>query len=81
MSPVVINEIISLMGNTVLRKILQQIKQCSPPWYGIIIDEATDVCQREQLNLSIRWVDDNYLVHEDPIGLICLPNTTADTLL
>ena len=42
MSAVVINKIISLMGNTVLGIILQQIKQ----WYGISIDEATDVSKR-----------------------------------
>ena len=36
--------------------------------------------QREQLNLLIRRVGDNYLDHEDPIGLVCLPNTTVDTL-
>ena len=30
--------------------------------------------------MSIRWVDD-YNVTEDPVGLFCLPDTTANTLV
>ena len=60
-----------------------------PPCYGIIIDEASGVCQREQLNiqqfnngyLSNRGVDGHYLFDEDAIGLVCLPNTAADDTL
>lgn len=32
------------------------------------------------MNLSIRWVNDEYTVNEDPIGLYCLPDTTANTI-
>ena len=44
--------------------------------------EATDVNNREQLNLSIRYVDDDYVVHEDPIAwsFFPLPNTFAETV-
>ncbi len=38
------------------------------------------VANEEPLNLSLRWVDDEYVVNEDPIGLFVLPNTTADTI-
>lgn len=44
-----------MMGQTVLRKLLANIKRVTPHWFGIIADEATDVSNREQLNLSIRW--------------------------
>ena len=30
--------------------------------------------------MSIRYVDDDYAVHEDSIGLVCLPDTKASTL-
>jgi hypothetical protein len=43
-------------------------------------DEATDVCNSEQLNLSICWVSDDYEVHEDPLVLCRVPDTKADTL-
>ena len=52
----------------------------SPTWFSIIADEATDVVNREQFTLSIRWVNDDHNIHEDPVGLFCLPDTTADTL-
>ena len=48
-----------MMGQSVLRKLLRNIKRVTPHWFGIIADEATDVSNREQLNLSIRWVNDN----------------------
>ena len=32
------------------------------------------------LNISIRWVNNEYVVSEDPIGLVNLPNTTANML-
>ena len=72
MSPEVVNELISMMGQSVLRKLLCHIKRVTPHWFGIIADEATDVSNREQLNLSIRWVNDNYEVFEDPVGLFTL---------
>lgn len=50
------------------------------PWYALIADEATDVANHEQLNLSIRWVSDDYEISEDPVGLYVLPNTKAETL-
>ena len=81
MSPEIINELISMMGQSVLRKLLCNIKKAIPHWFGIIADEATDVSNREQLNLSIRWVDNDYEVSEDPVGLFALPNTTADIVL
>ena len=37
-----------------------------PSWFTIIADEATDICNTEQLNLSIRRVSDDYEAHEDP---------------
>lgn len=30
--------------------------------------------------MSIRWVSDNYEVHEDPIGLCGVPDNKAETL-
>lgn len=80
MSPEVINELICMMGQAVLRRLLYNITRVTPNWFGIIADEATDVSNREQLKLSIRWVNDNYEVSEDPVRLFALPNTTANTI-
>ena len=80
MSPEVVNEQITMMGQSVLRTLFSNIKKVTPRWYAIIADEATDVPNREQFNLSLQWVMDEYEISEDPVGLFCLPNTTADTI-
>ena len=51
-----------------------------PSWFSIIADEATDVCNTEQLNLSIRWVSDDYEAHEDSIAFFRVPDTKSETL-
>ena len=77
-----VNEIIEILGKTVLRNLLKKITDVSgPAWFSIIADEATDIVHAaEQLNLSIRWINDNYEVHEDLIGLCRVPDTKAETL-
>ena len=45
MSHDIINELIAIMGNTVLREILSKIRGLAPGWYAVIGDEATDVQQ------------------------------------
>ena len=49
MSADIINEQITMMGQSVLRTLLSKIKVTTPSWYAIIADEATDVRIREQL--------------------------------
>ena len=72
------NELITLMGQSVLRKLLCRIKNADPCWFAIIVDETADVAQ---LNLTITYVDDDYIISEDSIGLFSLPDTTAKTLM
>ena len=38
-------------------------------FYTIMVDETTDISNCEQDVLCLRWVDDNFNVHEDLIGL------------
>ena len=80
MSHDIVTEQITLMGNTLLRSLLQNIIQNSPAWHAIMGDEASDIANREQLNISIRWVNESYEISEDPVGLFCLTNTTADAI-
>ena len=48
--------------------------------YSIIVNEATDVSHKEQLGVSIRWVDNNFQIDETPIELISVPKTDAVTI-
>jgi len=67
-SPQIITDIIQLMGLAVVQKILADIKILF--YYALIVDEATDIAQTEQLCISVRWLDYNFGIHEDCIGLI-----------
>ena len=51
-----------------------------PAWFSIFVDEATDAANNEQIKLSTRWVNDDYEVHEDSVGVFNVPDTKADTL-
>ena len=74
-----VNELIEILGLSVLRTLLTK-EVAGPAWFAIIADEATDVVNTEQLNVSICWVSDDYEVHEDSIGLCKVPDTKAETL-
>ena len=44
-------------------------------------DECTDVNNKEQLAICLRWIEDDRLeVHEDFIGMCVVPNIVADIL-
>ena len=49
--PSIVNEIIVLMGQQVLRGLLEEIRDAT--WFGIIADKATDVSHNEQISISI----------------------------
>ena len=53
MSPEIVNEQISVMGLSVLRTLLSNIKMVQPTWFSIIADKATDVANREAVKLIL----------------------------
>lgn len=45
-------------------------------------DETTDVSNREQVTIILRWVDDNdFSVHEEFVGLYLVPSIGSDMLV
>ena len=61
--------------------LLLKIKEGDGPhWFSITADEATDIINTEQFNVSIRLVNDTYHINEDSIGLCKIPNISANTL-
>lgn len=66
------------MGQHLLRQVLQNIR--NGKWLAVIADEIRDISNAEQLSVSIRWVDSDYFIHEDPIGLVQVSKTHAETL-
>ena len=61
------NEMLELMAHAVLRKILKAIY--SSPFLAVMVDETTDKSNIEQLTLVIRWVNQDFLVSEEVLGL------------
>ena len=79
MSHEMVNEMIRLMSNYVLREILSEIREAS--YFSLIVDECSDISHCEQMCVSIRWVDENLLIHESPLELIHVPRTDSATLV
>ena len=74
----IVNEMIMLMGNKLLRTLLEDIRESC--WFSILADETRDISNEEQLVIIIRWVNKIYEVQEDLIGMIHVPSTTSSTL-
>ena len=62
-----------------LREIAANIH--TAPFFTIMVDETTDVSNREQVVLCIRWVSKDFEVHEDFIGLYKVDQIDARTLV
>ena len=49
--------------------------------FSIICDEYTDISNKEQLIIRIRWVDKELEAHEDFLGVYNVPNIGAETIV
>ena len=76
----IINELIEMMGNAVVRSILEDVKANSG-LFGLIADESRDISNKEQLTCVLRWVSLSDLVtHEDCIGMYLIEKPDAETI-
>ena len=62
------NEILSIMAQAILRRLVRRIQ--SSVFFTLMVDETTDISNREQVVLVFRWVEDDLTVHED--FLVCI---------
>lgn len=67
------------MALKILRERIELIR--SSKWFTIMADETTDVSNKEQMVVCIRWVDENLEMFEDFIGLHEMDNTSANTIV
>ena len=74
------NELLKVMALTLLREISHNIHESS--FFSVLCDECTDVSNKEQLVICIRWVSDKDLeVHEEVIGLYSVSDIKASTIV
>ena len=78
-SPDIQNEMLSLMGNTIICSIIGEIQKFD--FYSVLIDECVDVSNNEQLAICFRFVDSEFTVHEEFMDLYQCPDITANTLV
>ena len=67
-----------MLGHCVVRHIVQNVSKAV--WYSILADETRDISNKEQLTVCLRWVDENFEIYEDFIGLVQLSDTKASTV-
>ena len=72
------NEILDVMAKSVLREIVDQIKQAG--FYSLLADECTDIANKEQLTICLRWIDDKLQPNEEFVGFYEIPYTNAETI-
>ena len=78
MSSDIQNECLQIMALSILRQISASIV-----WNGfftIMADECTDIANKEQFVVCIRWVDETLTDHEDVIGVYNVDTIDARTL-
>ena len=78
-SPDMQNEIFKTMALQVLRQVIESISSSS--LLSLMINETTDISNKEQLVVCIRWVDKNLQPHKDFIGLYHVESTQSSTLV
>lgn len=57
------NEIIDILGKSVVRSVLAKIK--SSEQFSIIVDETSDISIHEQVSFCVRTVSDDLIINED----------------
>ena len=72
------NEIINIMSQTVLDKIIKEVVEFG--FYGIMMDETSDTANKEQVCLSVRFVYHKYEIHEAFVDISTVKSTSGEAL-
>ena len=73
------NEMLNVMAVHVLRDVVASIQ--SAPFYALMVDETTDISNKEQVVFCLRWVDKSLDTHEGFVGMYQVESSQATVLL
>ena len=73
------NECLQLMALHILRHVSASIR--ASQYYSIMADECTDIANKEQFTICLRWIDKNLDDHESFIGLYQVDSIDANSLV
>ena len=63
------NQVIDIFADQIRQNIISRVKKVG--WYSVVADEVTDISNKEQLSLVVRYVDHgSLLVREDLVAFI-----------
>ena len=79
MSHEIDNELMKAMYRNCLMDLLDKIK--SSDFFAIVADETKDISGIEQLSFCMRWVDEDFTIHEDFIGVHQASKCDAETIV
>ena len=72
------NECLQIMALSILRQTSASIAKSG--FFTVMADECTDVANKEQFAVCMRWVDESLNDHEDVIGVYNVGTIDANTL-
>lgn len=76
-SPKIQKEIIDCFAKEVTKLLCEEIKD---DVFGLLVDESSDVSQKEQMAVVVRYIDKLGVVKESLIGVAHVENTSSSTL-
>lgn len=79
-SPQAQNEILNLMSNAIIRDIANTIRSLPLLQFSIIIDGTQDISSNEQESICLRFIDHDFVPHEQFIGLYGVSETTSQSI-
>ena len=71
-------ELLKLIAHHILRDLTDEMKDS---FFATIYDEYTDISNKEQLTLCLRWVYEIFNIHEYFLGFYVLENIKSDTII
>lgn len=76
-SPQIQNEILNLLGQHIRKSIVTDIIRAK--YFTLIVDSTIDISKKDQMSLSIRYVNEYGFAEERFLKFIDLPSASADT--
>lgn len=78
--PQVQNEILSLLSNSIVCEIADNIRSLPQLQFSVIMDGTQDVSGKEQEAICLRYVDHDLVVHKEFVGMYEVSVTTGENL-
>lgn len=77
-SPIIQNQIIYACNKIILKKIVAKVN--TSKCFSILADETTDITTKEQLSLTVRYIDDDAILREDFLQFYEIESLTGSDL-